>query len=274
MRETKRCTRCRRRLPIDAFAIRRASPDGRQNYCRACASEWARLHRPRKLKDSPDVGPGEKWCRRCQSAKLLSDFGAHRTTTDRKQTYCKQCFADIYRERRQREGHVVRPADIPDGHKFCRGCQRVLPFTEWAARISTKDGLAFQCRTCLSVKDRAKHLQRKYGLSLADVDAMLRMQHGICAICQTLPAVHVDHDHGTGNVRGLLCFRCNAALGQFGDEAFVLRRAARYLDRGGIRGSSDHPTGAQAGPLGLHGGSPLERALRARLAGADFGTAS
>ncbi|MET7905523.1 endonuclease domain-containing protein [Streptomyces sp. NPDC005355] len=51
---------------------------------------------------------------------------------------------------------------------------------------------------------------------------------GVCAIRLTAPAVHVDHCHETGRVRGVLCFNCNAALGQFKDRADAIRRAAAY----------------------------------------------
>jgi hypothetical protein len=58
---------------------------------------------------------------------------------------------------------------------------------------------------------------------------MLQAQNGVCAICRTAEAAHIDHDHVTGAVRGMLCFRCNAALGQLDDNPDVLVRAARYL---------------------------------------------
>lgn len=51
----------------------------------------------------------------------------------------------------------------------------------------------------------------------------------MCAICRTAAANHVDHDHVTGAVQGMLCFRCNAALGQFDENAETLVRATRYL---------------------------------------------
>ena len=70
---------------------------------------------------------------------------------------------------------------------------------------------------------------RTYGLTEADVAAMLEAQDGLCAICRTADAAHVDHDHATGAVRGMLCFRCNAALGQFDEDAETLVRATRYL---------------------------------------------
>ncbi len=69
----------------------------------------------------------------------------------------------------------------------------------------------------------------KYGLSAAEVEAMLEAQGGVCAICRTAPAVHVDHDHATGKVRGMLCFNCNAALGHLRDDPMLFRRGLRYL---------------------------------------------
>ncbi len=127
-------------------------------------------------------------------------------------------------------GKVVRPTDVPEGHKFCRGCQRVLPLSSWARRARSTDGYAFRCRECISAHGRETALIAKYGLTSAEVEAMREAQGGVCAICRTAPAVHVDHDHETGKVRGMLCFSCNAALGHFRDDPAVLRRAARYLE--------------------------------------------
>lgn len=84
---------------------------------------------------------------------------------------------------------------------------------------------------------RASNLKRKYGLSIEDYERLLETQGGVCAICQRVPPqgiFAVDHDHATGEVRGLLCqSRCNRALGLFGDDPEVLVRAADYLARKG-----------------------------------------
>ena len=60
------------------------------------------------------------------------------------------------------------------------------------------------------ISDRKSHLKRKYGLTLEEYDAMLEAQGGVCAICgEPRPeerTLHVDHDHETGAIRGLLCF--------------------------------------------------------------------
>ena len=64
---------------------------------------------------------------------------------------------------------------------------------------------------------------------------LLRSQDGLCAICRSAPAVHVDHDHATGTIRGMLCFPCNAAIGHLRDDPLVVRRAAAYLERAAKR---------------------------------------
>jgi len=66
-----------------------------------------------------------------------------------------------------------------------------------------------------------------------EYDAILVKQGGVCAICARIPLpdklLHVDHDHGTGVVRGLLCQQCNHAIGLLGDNPSTLRAAVQYL---------------------------------------------
>ena len=82
---------------------------------------------------------------------------------------------------------------------------------------------------------RRYHLKRKYGLTLADYDRMFEAQGGVCAICgEARPeerTLHVDHDHATGVIRGLLCFRCNQAIGSLQEDYDIFQAAADYLDR-------------------------------------------
>jgi hypothetical protein len=63
---------------------------------------------------------------------------------------------------------------------------------------------------------------------------MLVSQEGVCLLCGSPPrppySLHVDHDHATGRIRGLLCFTCNNALGDFADDPDRLRAAARYVE--------------------------------------------
>jgi hypothetical protein len=63
----------------------------------------------------------------------------------------------------------------------------------------------------------------------AEVSEMLVSQDGLCAICYEEPATDLDHDHATGELRGMLCKRCNLALGLFDDDPERLRFAAEYV---------------------------------------------
>lgn len=83
--------------------------------------------------------------------------------------------------------------------------------------------------TSRSRRRRAANLKFRYGLSLADYDALLIRQGGGCAICGTPSDLHVDHDHATGRVRGLLCRGCNIGVGHFADDSHRVAAASLYL---------------------------------------------
>lgn len=83
------------------------------------------------------------------------------------------------------------------------------------------------------ISDRKSYLKRKFGITPERYDAMLAAQGGVCAICGRPPnsgaALHIDHDHRTNRIRGILCFRCNNALGDLDDDPDRLMAAAMYL---------------------------------------------
>lgn len=84
------------------------------------------------------------------------------------------------------------------------------------------------------------HLRSKFGISLAEYGQMLLEQNGKCAICSgdethtrggKVKALAVDHDHSTGEIRGLLCSECNQMLGKAKDNRDILLAAIKYLDK-------------------------------------------
>jgi Recombination endonuclease VII len=88
--------------------------------------------------------------------------------------------------------------------------------------------------------EQARHLRQTFGLSVKQYEAMLNEQDGKCAICRCperikrngrLKALAVDHCHGTGAIRGLLCSDCNTGIGKLKDDPAVLRKAADYLEK-------------------------------------------
>ena len=86
-------------------------------------------------------------------------------------------------------------------------------------------------------RNRKANLKKAYGISPEQYDAMFDALGGACAICERVVAgkppsrerLHVDHDHETGKIRGLLCGACNVSLGGFRDDPELLAAAIRYL---------------------------------------------
>lgn len=141
--------------------------------------------------------------------------------------------------------------------KICKICKLELPLESFAKRSLSKDGKMFECRKCSSeravqwVKDNREKfrenqkkfaakqktkdyrrdwaLQKQYGVSLDEFKEMEKEQGGKCAICGIFCKLHLDHDHETGRIRGLLCPNCNKGLGLFFDNAKNLNNARKYL---------------------------------------------
>lgn len=155
---------------------------------------------------------------------------------------------------KRRSTHGI-PA-LPDGatHAECTVCARVLPRTlEFFYRASKGDGLRRNCRKCCNEYTRSNHAiphkrerhhdrmrANSYGVTALEFVLMEAAQAGLCAICRK-PEVRlgrdgkprklsVDHNHRTGEVRGLLCGACNAGLGLFRDCRDNMRYALVYLE--------------------------------------------
>lgn len=93
-----------------------------------------------------------------------------------------------------------------------------------------------ECSACRKTieRDTESSYERfgKYGLTKAEFELMSRRQNSRCEICTRRCELVIDHDHETGKVRGLLCFRCNSALGFFQDDTTALQKALDYLREG------------------------------------------
>jgi len=125
------------------------------------------------------------------------------------------------RERlRRKNSPGVKPKDAPVGERWCAGCDNLIPLFYCSGS---------RCKPC----NKAARRRLVYGLSEDNHASLMRLQGGRCAICrsrQTMRALAVDHDHSTGDVRGLLCKNCNHdLLGNAHDSIRVLLAAAAYL---------------------------------------------
>lgn len=177
----------------------------------------------------------EKRCGGCERVLSLDCFSADRNRRDGLQARCRECVAEYgaahYRRRREAAGKTVREkVDVPPGHKLCRTCGEAKPHSEWHRNATASDGLSTRCEVCRAVQGREDHLKRQYGMTEAERDELIASQKGLCVICLSAPAIHVDHCHETGKVRGVLCFNCNSGIGKLGDDPDKTRRATAYLE--------------------------------------------
>lgn len=121
----------------------------------------------------------------------------------------------------------------PFGKRKCKDCQRETQ-RKWRASKPTLEKERY-AKPGEKDKMRERHLRRKYGISLATYQVLLQSQSGGCAICAKPEPIgrmlDVDHDHATGEVRGLLCQNCNRMLGYAYDDTARLARAIDYLSR-------------------------------------------
>lgn len=141
-----------------------------------------------------------KVCKRCGKEKPVYEFSKHKFTLDRLGSYCKKC-KDNYRKER-----------CPN-----KGRSKHLEYKVGSMEYN-----------------RNAYLLCVYNISLKEYNYLLEQQSYRCAICG-IPQdkldknLSVDHDHSTGEIRGLLCPDCNHGLGKFGDNPDILIKAIEYL---------------------------------------------
>ena len=114
--------------------------------------------------------------------------------------------------------------------RFCSDCRNGL---------INKDGKRTPPQFVVD-RGRRHHFKKKYNMTIADREAMLKKQHGLCAICKaketTKDILQIDHDHSCCDgsqtcgecIRGLICARCNRALGMLRDDPLIANRLVKY----------------------------------------------
>lgn len=142
---------------------------------------------------------------------------------------------------RPRVNNIVAP-----GIRRCIKCLQELPDTKFPARPKRGDYREPTCYVCRAARaeelghDKAKYMRerkiRSYGTTAYEVAAMLDKQNGCCITCgrsggEFKYGLVIDHDHITGEIRGLLCSSCNSALGHVRDDIQVLFNMIAYLRR-------------------------------------------
>jgi len=130
--------------------------------------------------------------------------------------------------------------------KKCSKCKKVKELLKFTKSKSGKFGVHHYCKSCHSKqrkdtynynRSRLQRIKYKYKLSEPELNTMYVAQDGKCKICNTqytdvskLNNLYIDHCHRTGNVRGLLCVKCNRLLGICNDNIDILKSAIKYLE--------------------------------------------
>ncbi|MEJ7873163.1 MAG: endonuclease VII domain-containing protein [Rubrobacteraceae bacterium] len=185
-----------------------------------------------------------KRCSRCKESKDGSEFSLARRSRDELQPWCKVCYA-VYKtdsgySKSLQELHKVKHNDTfyqlaysEQRSKRCPECGQTKSVKEFYRQRSSSGRFAAYCKPCDVQKTGRSARKRKYGVAVAEYDDLLLKQDGRCAICKRLPytkkGLVVDHCHQTGAIRGILCSRCNSALGMLDDSPALLERALEYL---------------------------------------------
>ena len=142
----------------------------------------------------------KKLCRRCQIEKDTTEFSVGRAI-------CKVCRCA---EQKKEYGEVYSTEE--------RNARREY---QKAYRENNAEAIRFT------------KIKTAYGIDRDFYDYLINSQNNSCAICKkTFTATpHIDHDHVTGKVRGLLCGLCNTGIGTFYDDITLLQNAIEYLKR-------------------------------------------
>lgn len=168
----------------------------------------------------------KKRCRVCSKRRWIKFFYKHAGTKDGHLSLCIPCH--------KKRGDRWRKKNAQKVREYRRWYQR-----RWRTENKKKYSAYVheyykKNKSKISRQQRASRLSRTFGLSSADYRKLHKKQKGRCAICgkrgsRKRSRLFVDHNHKTGEVRGLLCNMHNRGLGHFNDDPLLLLKAARYL---------------------------------------------
>jgi hypothetical protein len=162
-----------------------------------------------------------KMCRLCKQTLPLSAFHFNAKMKDQRLNYCKTCQS--------------KSAKLRTKTPKYRSWRRLYEKTNKDKILAAERNHRATPHGRARKKDSA--LRARYGIGLEEFNLLLENQEHRCAVCRdrldtsVSRFVHLDHDHVSGTIRGLLCWRCNLGVGYFKDDPKRLEAAAIYLFR-------------------------------------------
>jgi hypothetical protein len=181
---------------------------------------------------------GLKPCSKCKENLPKESFYKNsRATKSNYQACCKKCNDKLYRKYIKKD--KLNPMFNDKGLKECTKCKKYLSKEKYNKRKKRKSGYELVCRECKSDVNRNYLLKNTFNVTLEEYNRMLKLQNNVCGICEksettknknnVIYSLSIDHCHTTGQIRGLLCRKCNSGLGMFKDSEILLLKAIKYL---------------------------------------------
>lgn len=167
-----------------------------------------------------------KECIGCKENLPIAAFGRNQSRKDGLQPYCKECACKRQKEWRTSKDHKWKLEKKASSAAYYQRTKDQQKQKNKQRYKENREQILAQCRDY--------HLRSKYGINSSQYEQMLQDQNNQCKICLcdlSNTRIDVDHDHNTGEVRGLLCHNCNSLLGHAKDNPDILAEAIVYLQQ-------------------------------------------
>lgn len=170
-----------------------------------------------------------KKCKTCGEILPIEQFYKHKDYIDGRQARCKICICLASREKREKNIDKSLAYEAAQREKHLEKRRSNARKYYWENREKIRASYASSPKR----KPNPEVVRKsKYKIQPGTYGKMLLEQRGRCAICNKESIkLFIDHDHGTGKVRGLLCRSCNMALGFLRDDVAALKNAIDYLSK-------------------------------------------
>jgi|10_taG_2_1085330.scaffolds.fasta_scaffold00018_71 hypothetical protein len=215
-----------------------------------------------------------KTCPKCKEEKNIEEgFHFQNKKKNIRMSWCKNCSYKLKLnkyKKKEESGLLSRISTITARElkehnlKRCPTCKLVKSLEKFCTSKNSNGGYSSHCKECskhltkkITPQQRKKYYSRskekvrnynlikKYGITLEEYNIMLKKQNNVCAICgckDKKKSLAVDHDHKTKKIRGLLCSRCNPALGFIQESPKLIKELLKYLNfykNGGVPSDTD-----------------------------------
>jgi hypothetical protein len=157
----------------------------------------------------------ERHCNGCNTTKPISEFGKDKYRAQGYSFRCKSCRNLVFKEYRENNLEKIKESNNKSRERR-------------KAFYGSEKGI---------LSSRKAHLKRMYGITIEQYNEMSEVQDHKCMICGGTEMNYknkvlcVDHNHTTGQVRGLLCGLCNSGIGKFKEDKQLLMNTIKYLEK-------------------------------------------